>query len=232
MIPRLICALSGQRVVQVALGASHTVFLTVDGRLLSCGLCQTAQSWPQESKMSTVYGGCTSLGQDCCAVREMPWKPPARVQTIDAADQLTAFVLDDGRVYLCGVDRAGCWESDVLLCGSTLIEEEVEAARIGGCLNLHTLIKTCSGNVFTSGANNNGQLGRSGRERDIFLWPPPPEEIGEHLPELKIASTQTGSMELHRDRLKMRISASQDALREAQFKLQDLKDQLNSSTQI
>ena len=89
MIPRLICALSGQRVVQVALGASHTVFLTVDGRLLSCGLCQTAQSWPQEGKMSTVYGGCTSLGQDCCAVREMPWKPPARVQTIDAADQLT-----------------------------------------------------------------------------------------------------------------------------------------------
>jgi len=144
----------------VALGAAHTLFLDWTGRLFSCGVSRAGQGTTTVDAML-----------EPCTVRPVEWKPPARVVSVEAADQLSLLLLENGCVYLCGIDRAGCWESTVPRLASSLIDE-VDLVAVGGCLNMHVFCRTKEGEMFSCGANNNGQLGRGHRERDVFLWPP------------------------------------------------------------
>eukprot|EP00947_MAST-08B_sp_MAST-8B-sp1_P005310 g5310.t1 len=92
-VPKLIEALSGVRVSAVSAGYEHSLFLTEDGKVYSCG-----------------HGGFGKLGhgnRECQLVPKLiEALSGVRVCGVSTGEDHNLFVTEDGKVYSCG---RGCY---------------------------------------------------------------------------------------------------------------------------
>lgn len=147
--PRLVAALAGDRIAQVALGSYHTIFLDTEGRAYACGCNSNGQ-----------------LGLGDCNNRRAPALVAAlagvRIVQVSAGRQHTFFLSSEGRVYACGVDY-----SMMLNCGDyedyatpTLVDAIADKTIVQVASGtMHVAFLSADGRVFTCGTNNFGQLG-------------------------------------------------------------------------
>eukprot|EP00947_MAST-08B_sp_MAST-8B-sp1_P002991 g2991.t1 len=95
LVPTLIEALSGMRVCAVSAGYDHSLFLTEDGKVYSCG--------------SGDYGkhGHGYSEEDQHVPKLIEALSGVRVCAVSASGDHSLFVTEDGKVYSCGWGRDG-----------------------------------------------------------------------------------------------------------------------------
>ena len=144
--------LSNNPSLSIATGLEHTVFLTNDGKVYSCG--------------NHLYG---RLGRtvDTANPRTIPsiisTLDPFTITAVACGSYHTVFLTNDGKVYSCGdngggqLGRSGTTATPSII--STLNPFTISA--IAGGFS-HTVFLTNDGKVYSCGNNGNGQLGRTG----------------------------------------------------------------------
>lgn len=148
--PEYVVALRGHKIGQVSCGLNHTACVASDGLTV----------W------TFGEGDYGKLGLGHTTTKAVPQKVEAlvnvHVRKVGCGTNLTIFLAQDGKVFVCGLDRIP-WQvhprerSDLkpqLLNG--LIDYEVEDFAIGA---EHVLFLTKCGKVFGWGMNSEGQLG-------------------------------------------------------------------------
>lgn len=144
--PQLVQDLQGQKVVSVVCGASHTMALTSDGKVLSWGLnndCQLGRKTPnQQSAMQpTVI-------------------PDLEGIKLIAAGRSQSFAISDDAVYVWGNGSYGLLatghEKTVETPTKVEFPDRVVAVNSGW---IHTGFVTAGGEVYTVGNTKHGKLG-------------------------------------------------------------------------
>lgn len=155
-LPSPVLGLESVRVVDVGCGRQHTVAVAEDGRVFSWGAgsmgalglgSKADQSRPQ------VVGG-SGLGD-------------ARVVAVSCGRDFTLLLTSDGKVYGFGSDENGQLGTGFAARSHTLPvlvwdAAEARAARVLAGAS-HTVIITEGGQVYSFGANKDGQLGHGDR---------------------------------------------------------------------
>ncbi|KAL0487840.1 E3 ubiquitin-protein ligase Herc [Acrasis kona] len=143
-------------IVSVACGASHTVFLTDDGRLFACGGNEYRQCGFE--KRSNVL----------CELDEIDYFAINNIRVVDIVSKgfHTLFATDDGKVYSCGRNNWGQlgiktksrYEQNIqLVCSDDGFENKKVVKMSSGYG--HSAFLTEEGKVYSTGANEFGQLG-------------------------------------------------------------------------
>lgn len=147
IVPRLISALQGVRVVQVAAAKNHTVCCTAQGDLFAFG--------------SNAEGQLGIPGEGFCAEpRRVPigeasgWRPGREVRAVAAGSTHTAVVTASGAVFTCGLNDA--WQLGYHTGEGpqgTLRRVEAVGKRAAGvaCSRLHTVVLCADGEVLQWG---------------------------------------------------------------------------------
>jgi alpha-tubulin suppressor-like RCC1 family protein len=94
LTPKLVEGLKGRRVVQVASGFTHVMFLTDDGAVLSCGLGEYGQLGHGDEE--------TKLKPKLVAALE-----GRLITNIATTTSVAMFVENNGKVHACGDARGG-----------------------------------------------------------------------------------------------------------------------------
>jgi alpha-tubulin suppressor-like RCC1 family protein len=90
------------KVVQIATGSDHTLFLTAEGLALSCGRNAGGQLG-----YATPHGNTRTLCQRVPRVIEAFTKEDVKIRRVGAGSSNSFFIGLDGRIYGCGLNRQG-----------------------------------------------------------------------------------------------------------------------------
>eukprot|EP00947_MAST-08B_sp_MAST-8B-sp1_P004751 g4751.t1 len=155
-VPKLIEALSGVRVCAVSAGDWHSLFLTEDGKVYSCGgglNGRLGHGNEQEQFVPKLIEALSGM----------------RVCAVSAGDWHSLFLTEDGKVYSCGgglhgrLGHGNEQEQFVPKLIEALSGMRVCAVSAG---DWHSLFLTEDGKVYSCGAGGSGNLGHGNRERE------------------------------------------------------------------
>jgi alpha-tubulin suppressor-like RCC1 family protein len=170
-VARIVQALSALRkiasipVSQVACGDLHTAFLTLDGKVFTCG----------ENYSGQLGRAASTGGEMAVNLGPVPGLPP--IAYLACGGSHTVLVALDGSAYSCGQNYSGQLGRAV----ATGSETEVNLGQIGSlsgvarasCGMAHTVFASQQGAAFACGANDYVQLGwdgfAAGSESDVNL---------------------------------------------------------------
>lgn len=139
--PTLVAALLGVRVVQVAIGQTHTVFLDDSGAVYTCG----SSDWN---------------GQAAFAITPTPLSLQTRIQSVAVGTAHTILLDEEGRVYTFGVGTSGqLGHGDFdSRYRPTLLDLRARIAAV--CAGSeHTILLSEEGRAYAFGYGLSGQLG-------------------------------------------------------------------------
>ncbi|CAH0545761.1 unnamed protein product [Brassicogethes aeneus] len=141
-----------QEIVDICAGGMHTVCLTKDGKVLTFG-CN------DEGALGRV-----TEGKDDAEFTAGEVKLPGRVMQVSAGDSHTAALMEDGRVFAWGTFRDSHGSMGLTLNGNEKMPYEilsnVHVVKIASGAD-HIVFLTNSGEVYTCGCAEQGQLGRT-----------------------------------------------------------------------
>ena len=145
--------LSNTYIASIACGWYHTVFLTNNGKVYSCGqnnegqlgrTVDTANPASTPSQITTNIGSLTISAIACGAFH-------------------TVFLTNNGKVYSCGRNNLGQLGQSTSTTTPSIISNGIGSLTISAvaCGIHHTIFLANNGTVFSCGYNYNGQLGRT-----------------------------------------------------------------------
>jgi hypothetical protein len=151
--------LSGKKIVQVACGYYHTIFLDDNGNVYSCGLNSVGQlGYTNDGGVETPRKITPGTGDDLL---------DKTIVQVACGWYHTIFLDDNGNVYSCGENNNGQlgYTNDgnvetprkiTPATGDDLIGKTIVQVVCG---YYHTIFLDDNGNVYSCGYNDNGQLG-------------------------------------------------------------------------
>ena len=150
--PQPISTLNSFTISAIAGGWNHTVFLTNNGKVYSCG--------------SNTYG---ELGRTLDTAN--PQTTPSIISTLNSftisaiacGGSHTVFLTNAGKVYSCGDNVYGQLGQSTSTTTPSQITTNIGSLTISAiaCGGYHTVFLTNDGKVYYCGLNNHGQLGQS-----------------------------------------------------------------------
>eukprot|EP01084_Bolivina_argentea_P081969 148433_1 len=149
--PNVVQSLKAQGIhaVKVACGRYHTVVLTDDGRVFAWGGWKSGETGTGKKRTTAEPTQVSSLGDK-------------RIVDVQAGQDFTLFLSEDGRLYACGAgDRGQTGQgssSERFHVTPTLVPAVKNVTRIAAG-QFHSICCTEDGDVFSFGLNREGQLG-------------------------------------------------------------------------
>lgn len=150
LIPKAIQALLGKRIVAIAAGRSHSLFVDAVGIAYSCG---------------EGFGGNLGHGNQARQLTPIPVRALRRKRICAVAASEGSFFLDDaGVAYSCGqggkgyagTDDGGLFQlTPRSICGA-LLDKQICAIAAGG---IHTIFLDTAGVAYSCGFGGEGRLG-------------------------------------------------------------------------
>eukprot|EP00928_Gymnodinium_smaydae_P072876 TRINITY_DN56164_c0_g1_i1.p1 TRINITY_DN56164_c0_g1~~TRINITY_DN56164_c0_g1_i1.p1 ORF type:complete len:335 (+),score=69.44 TRINITY_DN56164_c0_g1_i1:107-1006(+) len=155
------------RIVDVALGAHHSLFLAADGEVYAAGRNDFGQVGDECF--------CTQMMPECqeCERERLPQATPVRVKfpellqadvrQVSAGDCHSVFLRNDGTVYASGWNTRGQLGDGTVTSrrSPVFIMANISAVAAGAA---YTLLLRGDGDLYATGANSLGQLGNGLRE--------------------------------------------------------------------
>ena len=175
--PRVVAALTGRRIVGVACGREHTLFLDSDGAPWSAGTNAYGQC-----------GGALPFVRTPLRVGGLP--PGVRIVSVAAGEYHSLALSSDGRVFAWGANREGglglgdrtdCSSPRELRLGTALPDaaggaaSSTVVAMAGG--GGHSLFLTGDGRLLATGRGRSGQLGRGSALESVAAYRTVPVEV-------------------------------------------------------
>ena len=158
--PSIISTLNPFTISAIDCGGNHTVFLTNNGKVYSCGINTSGQ-------LGLGYISITGVHPPVTTPQPISTLDPFTISAIACGGNHTVFLTNDGKVYSCGnnvsgqlgrtVDEANPQGTPSIIL--TLNSFTISAI---ACGNSHTVFLTNDGKVYSCGNNGSGQLGRTG----------------------------------------------------------------------
>ncbi len=151
--PSIILTLNSFTISAIACGRDHTLFLTNEGKVYSCGRNADGQ-----------LGRTVDLANPQRTPSIISTLDPFTISAIAGGGYHTVFLTNDGKVYSCGRNSSGQLGRTVNTANpretpsiiSTLDPFKVSAI---ACGSYHTVFLTNHGKVYSCGFNSSGQLG-------------------------------------------------------------------------
>ncbi|KAL0891844.1 hypothetical protein ABMA27_015104 [Loxostege sticticalis] len=165
--PSCVKWLKPHRVMFVACGRAHTVFVTDNSAVYSVGCNDEGQLGTGDMEHHTVPQ-CVELDA-----------APAKVRQVSAGSNHTAILTDEGRVFVCGSNTEGQLGlgEDTRSCVRFTELNFVEKIAFVECGYYHTVFITTQGAVFVTGDNENGKLGIKNPATTVYVPEVLPLEI-------------------------------------------------------
>ena len=158
------------KITEIACGAHHSLFLTNDGSVYSCG-----------------YNDYGQLGLNSTNDQIAPQKIQTfydneiKITKIACGSSYSLFLTNDGRVYSCGSNvygQLGLNSTNDQIAPQliqTFYDNEIKITKIAGGAN-HSLFLTNDESVYSCGYNGNGELGLN-YTKDIIPFKTAPQLI-------------------------------------------------------
>jgi alpha-tubulin suppressor-like RCC1 family protein len=165
----------------ISCGVNHSMFLTNDGKVYVCGSNNTGQLGLGDTTNRSVPTQITNiLGS-------------LKIIDIQAANERSYFLTDNGKVYTCGNNWGGQLGQGDTTNRSTPIQIITNIGTLTissiSSFNHHVLFRTNTNTIYGCGHNGNGRLASTSTS-DILI----PTQITTNIASLKIVNVKAGNL--------------------------------------
>jgi alpha-tubulin suppressor-like RCC1 family protein len=163
LVPTNIPYFNSIKIIQVATGSSHSLFLDLNGRVYACGAYLNGQLGTESTQDLITPTEITYFTTNSIFITQ-----------ISAGDNHSMFLDINGNVYGCGAFANGrigiATATDILTPRIILLFTGVSQIKIKqvSCGSDYTMFLTTSGNVYTCGSFANGKLGTGSVSDEFF----------------------------------------------------------------